>query len=110
MHVNTSTCFHRECCFMDGVVVECEKFCRASRYNKPHVLSMSLLIILFIVVLFMYCCIVAEKCSEIRRIRKRKENAHHVSIQTELNDASSVCCVVIEPDQSLDLGENSQTF
>ena len=94
---------------MDGVVVECEKFCRASRYSKPHVLSMSLLIILFIVVLFMYCCIVAEKCSEIRRIRKRKENAHHVSIQTELNEAS-LCCVVIEPDQSLDLGENSQTF
>ena len=109
MHVNTSTCLHRECCFMDGIVIECEKFCKVSRYNKPHVLSISLLIILFIVVLCMYCCMVAEKCSEIRRIRRRKENAHHVSIQTEMND-TSVCCVVIEPDQSLDLGENSPTF
>jgi hypothetical protein len=54
--------------------------------------------------LCMYCCMVAEKCSEIQRIRRRKENAHHVSIQTEMND-TSVCCVVIEPDQSLDLGE-----
>jgi hypothetical protein len=52
---------------------------------------------------------VAEKCSEIRRIRRRKENTNHVSIQTELNEAS-MCCVVIEPDQSLDLGENSPTF
>jgi len=52
---------------------------------------------------------VAEKCSEIRRIRRRKENTNHISIQTEMNDPS-VCCVVIEPDQSLDLGENSLTF
>ena len=95
---------------MDGVIIECEKFCKVSRYNKPHVLSISLLIILFIVVLCMYCCMVAEKCSEIQRIRRRKENTNHVSIQTELNEAS-MCCVVIEPDQSLDLGEeNSPTF
>jgi len=94
---------------MDGVIIECEKFCKVSRYSKPHVLSISLLIILFIVVLCMYCCMVAEKCSEIRRIRRRKENTNHISIQTEMNDPS-VCCVVIEPDQSLDLGENSLTF
>lgn len=95
MH-SESQCTLSECCYINDVYVNCDTFCDA--FQPPvHIYSLALSFACISIVLYGF--LLYDRYNDIRRMRSRES----VCVQTEMNPT---VCIVIEPDNTLDVGDH----